>query len=494
VSDAPFIPKSDDEEAIPPQPWRVFGTPAFFRLWLSQVLSSLGDWIGLLAILALVNTVSKSNAAALSLVMVARMAPGFVLAPVCGALVDRLDRKQVMVWTDVARAVILACLPFVDTLLGLVVASFLLELFALFRGPATAATVPKLVPEESLAGANSLSLVAAFGTFPAGALIFSGLAGLAQWLNGFDALEALKLDRESLALYFDSAAFVASALVTLTIAVPRDHLKGRLRFDMSETFRDVKGGLMFLTSNQLVRAVIVGLAGGLLGGGMIVPLGPVFATEVLGEGTSGFGLLMFALGLGASGGVITLVVFQKRAPLETLFWLAVVVTGAGIALAATFSALVAALFVTVAVGAAAGTGYVAGFTLLQRHSHDEVRGRTFAALYTVIRMCLLLSLTITPLVASALDELSEALFDDRAVELGGQGIVLPGVRLALWLGGAIAIVAGVLSRRGLRRAAARDIEQPPTEAADDAPAQPSTRVAPSDTTAQPSTATPPGAR
>lgn len=449
---APFIPPSEDAEAIPREPWRVFATGSFFRLWLSQVLSSLGDWIGLLAILALANTVSESNAAALSLVMVARMLPGFLLAPLCGALVDRLDRKRVMVATDVGRAVLLALLPFVDTLLGLVLASFVLELLALFRGPATAATVPHLVPEESLAGANSLSLVAAFGTFPAGALVFASLAGLADWLNGFEPLDFLKLDRESIALYFDSAAFLASALITLTLPIPRQQLGSERHIKVSQTLRDIKEGGKFIAGHPLVRAVIYGMAGGLIGGGMMVPLGPVFSTEVLGEGTSGFGLLMFALGFGAAVGVVTLVVLQKRAPLETVFWVAIVTTGAGIVIAASFSALVAAMFVTVFVGAAAGTGYVSGFTLLQRHSHDEVRGRTFAALYTLIRVCLLFSLTVTPLLAGAFDELSQALLDDNAVEIGGQAIGLPGVRLALWLGGAIAVAAGALARRELIRA------------------------------------------
>src|SRR5688572_9892481 len=157
---APFIPETEEEDAIPHEPWRVFGTGSFFRLWLSQVLSSLGDWIGLLAILALANNISDSNAAALSLVMVARMLPGFLLAPVVGALVDRLDRKQVMVMSDLGRAGLLVLLPFVDSIAGLVIASFALEIFALFRGPATAATVPQIVPAENLAGANSLSLVA----------------------------------------------------------------------------------------------------------------------------------------------------------------------------------------------------------------------------------------------------------------------------------------------------------------------------------------------
>jgi MFS family permease len=445
---APFI----DDEGIPHEPWRVFGTGSFFRLWLSQVLSSLGDWIGLLAILALANNVSDSNAAALSLVMVARMLPGFLLAPVVGALVDRLDRKQVMVASDLGRAALLALLPFVDSLAGLVLASFALEILALFRGPATAAAVPQLVPNENLPGANSLSLVAAFGTFPLGALVFASLAGLANWLNGFDALSFLALDRESIALYFDALAFVASALITLTIAIPRTNVEPGQRIKVTQTIQDIKEGIKFLASNELVRGVMYGLAGGLIGGGMMVPLGPVFSTEVLREGTGGFGLLMFALGLGAAIGVITLVLLQKRAPLETVFWIAVVVTGAGIFLAASFSALVAAMFVIVFVGAAAGTGYVAGFSLLQRNSHDEVRGRTFAALYTLVRVCLLVSLTVTPLLASLADELSGQLFDEQRIVIGGQAIALPGVRIALWIGGAISIAAGLLARREMMRA------------------------------------------
>jgi dTMP kinase len=416
------------------------------------VLSSLGDWIGLLAILALANTLSGSNAAALSLVMVARMLPGFLLAPVCGALVDRLDRKKVMVVSDLMRAGILVLLPFVNSIFGLVVASFGLELLALFRGPATAATVPRLVKKENLASANSLSLVAAFGTFPLGALVFASLAGLAHWLNGFHALDFLKLDRESVALYFDALAFTASALITLTLPIPRNHLRSEQRIKVTDTIRDIKEGIQFIAGSLLVRGVIIGLAGGLLGGGMMIPLGPVFSTKVLGEGTSGFGLMMFALGFGAAAGVITLVLLQKRAPLETVFWIAATATGAGIILAATFSALVAAMFTIIFVGAAAGTGYVAGFTLLQRYSHDEVRGRTFAALYTLIRVCLLLSLTVTPLLATAFDKLSDLLFKDRAVEIGSQTIGLPGVRLALWLGGAIALTAGLFARKEILRA------------------------------------------
>ena len=65
---------------------RIFGTPEFFRLWLAQVVSATGDWLGLLAISILAIRVgSGSEGAALSLVLVARIAPGFFFGPIAGA-------------------------------------------------------------------------------------------------------------------------------------------------------------------------------------------------------------------------------------------------------------------------------------------------------------------------------------------------------------------------------------------------------------------------
>ena len=459
---APFIPGADEEDAIPEEPWRVFGTGSFFRLWLSQVLSSLGDWIGLLAILALANTVSKSNAAALSLVMVARMLPGFLLAPLCGALVDRLDRKRVMVVTDLARAVLLALLPFVDTLAR--PRARLLRARAVRACSAGRRPPPpsrNLVPAENLPQANSLSLVAAFGTFPAGALIFASLAGLADWLSGFNALDFLKLDRESIALYFDAVAFTASALITMTLPIPRTRRgESGQRIKVTQTLRDIKEGVQFIAGNELVRGVIFGLAGGLLGGGMIIPLGPVFSDRVLDRGHVGLRAAHVRARVRRRHRCHHASCCSRsgRRSRRCSGW-PIVATGGGIMAAASFSALVAAMFVTVFVGAAAGTGYVAGFTLLQRHSHDEVRGRTFAALYTLIRVCLLFSLTVTPLLAGALDELSKALFDNAVIEVGGQAIGLPGVRLALWLGGSIALASGFVARREMIQAHRREAER-----------------------------------
>ena len=88
-----------------------------------------------------------------------------------------------------------------------------------------------------------------------------------------------------------------------------------------------------------MRAVNLGLATGLVGGGMLVPLGPVFVEEVLGAGQSGFGALIFALGLGVAGGVIAISVLQRRVAKEWVFVVAVFVAGFSLGTAASMSTM-----------------------------------------------------------------------------------------------------------------------------------------------------------
>jgi dTMP kinase len=450
---ASFISGASQEQPTP-LPRSVFRVPGFMRLWLAQVVSSLGDWIGLIAILALATKVSSSGTG-VGLVMVARMLPGFLLAPVGGALVDRWNRKVVMVSADIGRAALLALLPFFDNLPGLVVLSFLIEVLTLLWGPAKDASVPNIVRDpEQLASANSLSLVAAYGTFPLGAVVFAGLAGVAKWLGGVEALSGFGFEnKESLAIWMDGLTFVCSAILISGLVLPRERTDEHARVDVTQTFRDVLDGLKFIRADPLVRGVMVGLAGGLIGGGSVVPLGPVLADSVLGGGSGAFGLLMTALGMGAAIGVLALIIVQRRRklPNEKVFVFMVIVTGVTIIATASVSTLTPALFLTAAFGAGAGSAYVTGFTLLQETVADELRGRTFATLYTIVRLCLLVSLTVGPFIASGLGALSDH-WVEGDVEVGALTISLPGVRLALWAGGLITVLSGLAARRRMRRA------------------------------------------
>jgi dTMP kinase len=182
---------------------------------------------------------------------------------------------------------------------------------------------------------------------------------------------------------------------------------------------------------------------------MVVPLGTLFSTSVLHAGTQGYGLYVTSLGTGVALGVIGLSIIQKRVPHDRTFVIAIFVAGAALLAAASVSSLgLSSLFVG-GLGLAAGAVYVLGFTILQTNVDDELRGRTFATLYVLIRFCLLLALGVAPLLSQLLDSLSHRAVKGR-VHVAGLALSLPGVRLTLWLGGLIILGAGFLARRSLK--------------------------------------------
>jgi hypothetical protein len=97
---------------------------------------------------------------------------------------------------------------------------------------------------------------------------------------------------------------------------------------------------------------------------------------------------------------------------------------------------------------------VLGFTILHETVHDDLRGRIFSSLYTLVRFCLLLSFAVGPLLADRLGALSSSAFDGR-VTAGALTVDLPGVRLALWLAAITIVGAGLFAVYSLR-AGARD--------------------------------------
>ena len=450
-----WIPAVDSAETpVDVRTRRIFGTPAFFRLWLAQVVSATGDWLGLMAITALAAAVSRrAEGVAVGLVLGARVAPGFFLAPWAGVLVDRWNRKKVMITCDLARAAVMMSLPFVDSVMGLIAASLVLEVFTLLWSPAKEASVPNLVPKSYLTTANSLSLVAAYGTFPIGAGLLILFAKWAGWFADFSSLSPLHLDRLGLAFYFNALTFLFTAFIVWRLPIRKaeretTHTNGR-RFDPGSTIREFKEGWHFIFINPVVRAVNIGLACSLIGGGMLIPLGPTFVRQVLGAGEAGYGSVTFALGVGVAIGVISLSIIQSHVPKEQLFTGGMVLSGGALIAATSTSTLTPAVLLVAFIGIGAGTVYVLGFTLLHEHVGDGLRGRIFTALYSLVRLCLLVAMAVGPFLSEALDSLSNRLWDGRVAPFGFN-IDVPGVRLTLWLAGSIVLLSAALSWWSMR--------------------------------------------
>jgi MFS family permease len=197
---------------------RVFGSKEFFALFNVQLVSAIGDWVGFFAITALAASISAQPEAAIALVTTARVAPGILFAPFVGVIVDRFNRKTVMVVSDLARAGVFLLLPLVQTVPGLILASLVIEVFTLMWSPAKEATVPELVPPEKLTNANSLGLVAAYATMPVAGPIQYGL-GVANLrlvelgFLGFLGFNAAQNGVQTLAFYFNALTFLTAALI-----------------------------------------------------------------------------------------------------------------------------------------------------------------------------------------------------------------------------------------------------------------------------------------
>ena len=207
------------------------------RLWYSTALSSLGDWLGLLATTALAASLAtgyKQQSYALGGVLVVRLLPAMVLGPLAGAFADRFDRRWTMVMSDFLRFALFLTIPLahlvVDahkTLVWLYVASFLIECVSLFWMPAKDASVPNLVRKDQLEAANQLSLITTYGVTPVlGAALFSVLSLITNVLARH--LSFFRTNPTNLALYFNAGTFLFGALVVLFIDEISGH-RGRSR-------------------------------------------------------------------------------------------------------------------------------------------------------------------------------------------------------------------------------------------------------------------------
>ena len=424
----------------------VFGSSAFLRLWIAQIVSAFGDWIGFLAIIEIARRIGGDQpGSAIALVMIARVLPGFFLASVGGVIVDRVNRKRLLIICDVLRAGVLLSIPFIEKVWGLVLASLILELATSLWGPAKEAIVPNLVPKEQLTAANSLSLVAAYGTFPLAAGAFIGLAKFAEFLGGSSAGQV------EWALVLDALTFLIAAglIATLPLATRRRQEKKSSSIDLAQGVRELREGWTFIAISPQVRAVLVGLATGMIGGGMLIPLGAVYNDVVLEAGNAGFGTILVTLGMGVAVGVSLLSAVQRRLDKERAFIAAVFGAGGCLLFAVSTSNTFANLAGVFSMGICAGSVYVLGFTLLHEHVDEQLRGRVFSALYTLVRFCLLLSITVGGFLSDGFNWLFDVLFDNELI-VGTWSMALPGVRGALWLASSFMLLASGLAWISLR--------------------------------------------
>ncbi|MDQ1664397.1 MAG: dTMP kinase [Actinomycetota bacterium] len=435
-------PARPERNVVPAHDLRgVLEVPAFRKLWTALSLSSFGDWLGLLALTALAPRLANGGYAAANLaiagVFILRLAPAIIIGPLGGVIADRLDRRWTMVVCDVLRFALFLSIPLVGKLWWLFVATFLIEAASLVWIPAKEATLPNLVPRERLETANQLSLFTTYGSAPVAAAVFAGLALVSGMLD--NAVTAI--DEADLALFFNAATFLVSALtiVRLTEIPSRD--PSVAKHEQVSVGRTLVEGWRFVAHTRLVRGLVVGMLGAFAAGGAVVGLARTFVTD-LGAGDPGYGLLFGTVFLGLAAGMFfgprLVPDFSRR----RLFGVAIAAAGLALTLLALVPNMVIAVFVTFVLGLFAGVAWVTGYTLLGLEIADEMRGRTFAFVQTMVRVVLVAVLAVAPLLAAAFGRHQIAVTDAMALTYNGAAITF-------LLGGLLATVLGLASYRHL---------------------------------------------
>ncbi|MEP6761541.1 MAG: dTMP kinase [Sporichthyaceae bacterium] len=402
----------------------VLRVPAFRKLWTALSLSSFGDWLGLLALTALAPRLAGGGYAeanvAIASVFILRLAPAIVIGPVAGVIADRLDRRWTMVVCDVIRFGLFASIPLVGTLWWLLVATFLIEAASLVWIPAKEATVPNLVPRERLATANQLSLFTTYGSAPVAAAVFSGLSLLSGILD--NAISAV--DSVDLALFFNAATFLVSALTIVRLTeIPPRTARDADGARPPSVWRTLVEGWSFIGRTRLVRGLVVAMLGAFAAGGAVIGLARTFVVD-LGAGEPGYGLLFGTVFVGLAGGMFVgprvVPSFSRR----RLLGISIIAAGLSLALLALIPHMVAAVLITLIIGMWAGIAWVTGYTLLGLEVADELRGRTFAFVQTLVRATLVLVLAVAPLLAAAFGKHTVDVTDAMTLTYNGAAITM----------------------------------------------------------------------
>lgn len=344
----------------------------FRLLFLGQTVSQLGDWFNAVAIYALVLDLTDS-ATAVAWLMVAQLLPMAIVGPLAGVIVDRFDRRRLMMAADVIRGVLVLGLLVVrrpdQVWIAYAVSALLTCGTAVFE-PARTATIPNLTTAEELVPANALSSAAWSAMLAIGASI----GGLVTAIAGRNAAFTINA-----ASFFVSVAFIAR---TRYDARPPAVQRAAGWAEVTG-FRDIAEGLGYVHAQPHVAALMFVKAGWGLAGGVLLLL-TIFGERVFpvhGSTAAGIGVLYGARGVGAGLGPIVLrwILGQEPRTLRRSIapaYLVVAVFYVGLGVSPTLLLAAASVLLAHVGGSIL---WVFSTVLLQLEVPDRFRGRVFAA-------------------------------------------------------------------------------------------------------------------
>jgi MFS family permease len=340
--------------------------------WMGQVVSEIGDYFNNIAVFALVMEKSSSGLI-VSGVMLSRAIPAVLAGPVAGVLLDRMDRKRIMIASDLIRAAVAGA--FVLTihqprpwLLYLLSAGLMFA--SPFFSAGRAAILPTIATDEELHTANSLTQTTQSATVTAGTL----LAGYSTARLGYQW-----------AFIINSLSFVFSAWAIWQISVPQGfHARRTATHAAPRTaMQDFREGLAYMWSVPLMVGIAMISVGWAMGGGAAQILFALFGEQVFHRGAAGIGAIWGFAGIGLMLGGATGHLVGRHATFagyKRAVTISYVVHGLTYMLFSQVESYTAALVLMMFSRVGMAVTSVLNNSQLLRHTPDQFRGRVFSTL------------------------------------------------------------------------------------------------------------------
>jgi dTMP kinase len=426
----------------------VLSVKPFRRLWIALSLSSLGDWLSIIALTALAPSLASGGLAAkgsaVSGVWLATLLPALLFGPLAGAVADRLDRRMVMIIGDVIRGLLFLSIPLFPNLIWIFVAKFLAGVVTQFWSPATAASIPNLVPKDKLERANQLSLLTTYGTAPLAAGLFSVLALVSEGISRVTPL--FHTSNVDLALYFNAASYFISALTVYFIReIPKRHACDKI--SVPSTARSIWDGWRFIGKTPVVRGLVIGMVGAFAGAGVVVGLGYTYITYTLHGGSAGWGLVFAAIFVGMALGMVLGTKVLGNFSRRRLFGVTIAAAAVPLALIGLVPVLGAVVLFVVLIGALSGIAYSTGFTIVGLEVDDDTRGRVFAFFQSSIQVILFTVIAVVPLLSFGLTRVIASLNGSGNVKIGNVTYASAGQNVVILLAAVVAFLLGMRAYR-----------------------------------------------
>ena len=360
------------------------GNRNFRLLYIGQTVSQLGDWFNTVAVYSVLLELTGS-ATSVAWMLIVQMAPIGVVGPLAGVVVDRMNRRRIMMAADILRGVVILGLLLVrrsdQVWLAYVVTGIAVCAQAFFE-PARTATIPNVTTAEELLPANALSSA----TWSAMLAIGASVGGVVTAVFGRDVAFVVNS-----ASFFVSALFIAATRYDATPAhrsakasAGRRAIAGRPRRAIDLTgIPDLLDGFRYVRRHAHVAALMLVKAGWGLAGGILLLL-TIFGQRVFPIGkdaAAGIGVLFGARGVGAALGPITLrwILGQQPKTLRKTIGPAYFVIGVFYVALSMAPVLSLATICVLFAHFGGSILWVFSTVLLQMEVPDEFRGRVFAA-------------------------------------------------------------------------------------------------------------------